>query len=345
MWAAKVGPIFTYMGNSYGDGPRSTPTVAGDRLYALGGQGILVCVDMKGGKELWRVDLVKDYGGQVMERGVGPWGYTESPLVDGDHVVCTPGGRGGVMMAFNKKDGKPVWRSKGLPGEAAYSSIMPAEIGGVRQYVQQVSQGLDAGTAGIAAKDGKLLWFVKNKTYYDTYAICPTPIVQGDLVYVSAGYRAGCNLYKITKQGDTFKAVEQYDGPARKLMVNDHGGVVLVGGYVYGYSDGKGWVCQEFATGKEMWADKRKLEGKGSLTYADQRLYLYNDEGEAVLLDASPKGWKERGRFKIPEEAPSREKRPTSRQAGVWTHPVVANGRLYLRDQELLFCFDVKAAK
>jgi outer membrane protein assembly factor BamB len=280
-----------------------------------------------------------------MDRPPGPWGYSESPLVDGDQVVCTPGGKGGAVLALNKQNGKPLWRSKDLPGEATYSSIMPAEIGGVRQYVQQVTKGLDGGTAGIAAKDGKLLWYAPNKNYYDTYAICPTPIVKGDLVYVSAGYRAGCNLYKITKQGNAFKAEEQYDTTARNLMVNDHGGIVLVGDYLYGYGDNRGWICQELKSGKEMWSDKRKLDGKGSLTCADGRLYLFSDEGEAVLLDAAPKGWKERGRFKIPEESKSREERRTSRQAQVWTHPVVANGRLYLRDQELLFCFDVAAKK
>jgi outer membrane protein assembly factor BamB len=284
-----------------------------------------------------------------MDRPPGPWGYSESPLVDGDQVVVTPGGTGGVMMAFDKQNGKPVWRSKELPGEAAYSSIMPAEIGGVRQYVQTVTRGLDGGTAGIAAKDGKLLWYKPNKRYHDTYAMCPTPIVRGDLVYVTAGYSAGCNLYKITKQGNAFKAEEQYPDEAQRLMVNDHGGVVLVGEYLFGNSDTKGWVCQDLKTGKEMWSNKRKLEGKGSLTCAGNRLYLLSEnseESEAVLLNPSPKGWEEHGRFKLPlaeERLEKREARPSSRSAGVWTHPVVANGRLYLRDQEFIFCYDVKA--
>ena len=121
-------------------------------------------------------------------------------------------------------------------------------------------------------------------------------------------------------------------------MVNHHGGVVLVDDRIYGYSDNKGWICQDFKTGKILWEDKSKL-GKGSITYADGRLYLYaENDGTAVLLEPSKTGWKEEGRFKIPKESKKRK------QSGkVWTHPVVANGHLYLRDQELLYCFDIKA--
>jgi outer membrane protein assembly factor BamB len=347
LWHTKVGPIFSFKENRWGDGPRSTPTVDGDLLYALGGQGELVCVHAGNGKEVWRKNLIKDFGGKVMEYAPPMnWGYTESPLVDGDKVVCCPGGEQGTMIALNKKTGALIWRTSELKDEATDSSIMPAEIGGVRQYIQSTYKGSGkaGGVAGVAAKDGKLLWYFPIARY-DIYSIAPTPIVRDKLVYVTAGGNAGCNLLRVTKTAmGEFKAEELYSPRSQKVMKNDHGGVVLVGDHLYGYSDGLGWVCQDFKNGKVAWDEKNKLDGKGSVTSADGRLYLYSDQGVAVLLKASPMGWQESGRFDLPEKS-NRAARKTSRSAGVWTHPVVANGMLFLRDQELLFCFDVNEKK
>jgi outer membrane protein assembly factor BamB len=351
VWHAKLGPIFTFSGNDWGDGPRATPTVDGTHLYALGGQGELVCLQVKDGKEVWRKNLLKDFGGKVMEYAEPlSWGYCESPLMDGDKLVCCPGGPKGTMLALNKQTGAVLWRCTELKGEATDASIMPAEIGGIRQYVQSVYNGSGKGGAivGVAARDGKLLWTfpILPVSRYEVYAIVPTPIVRGDLIYVTAGYNAGCDLLKVTKDAaGQFKAENLYSGRSQKVMKNEHGGVVLVGDHVYGYSDGRGWVCQEFKTGKEVWNEKNQLEGKGSLTCADGHLYLYSDEGVAALIKASPMGWEESGRFELPEKSKVPEMRKTSRRAGVWTHPVVANGRLYLRDQELLFCYDVREKK
>jgi outer membrane protein assembly factor BamB len=347
VWHTKLGAIFTFEDNRWGDGPRSTPTVDGDHVYALGGQGELVCLHVKDGKEVWRKNLIKDFGGRYMHSTEAlHWGYCESPLVDGDKLVCCPGGPQGLMVALNKLTGAVIWRSTDLKDEATDSSIMPADIGGVRQYVQSTYKGEGQGgsVVGVSAKDGKLLWVFPNARY-DIYAVVPTPIVKDSLVYVTAGYSAGCNLLKITKDGAAFKAEDLYSSRSQKVMQNEHGGVVLVGGYVYGYSDGKGWVCQEFKTGKLVWNEKNQLDGKGSLTCADGHLYLYSDEGVAALIKATPMGWEESGRFDLPEKSKVPELRKTSRTAGIWTHPVVANGRLYLRDQDLLFCFDVRDKK
>jgi outer membrane protein assembly factor BamB len=332
IWAAEVGP---YLSNGstekYGIGPRSTPTVDGDFLYALGSQGTLVCVNTADGKAVWKVSLPQDLHGQMMSA----WGWSESPLVDGDRVVCTPGGKQGTLAALDKKTGKVVWRSADVSDTAAYSSVVIGAAGGVRQYVQLTGQGV----VGVAAKDGKLLWRYPGQGF--RVAMIPTPILRGDYVYFTAGYLVGCDLLHLTHQDGTFKVESVYDRAARKNVENKHEAVVLVGDSIYGWTDSERgrWVCQEFKTGKIVW-ESRDL-GRGSVTYADGRLYCYSEkDGTVALVRASPDGWKEDGRLQIPQQT----KIPRKFSPSIWTHPVVADGRLYLRDQDLLFCFDVKGA-
>lgn len=321
LWSTEVGTLFR---DGHGNGPRGTPTVDASLLYCMGGQGELVCVDISSGERRWHCNLRSDLGGRMMSG----WGYTESPLVDGDKVVCTPGGPMGTLAALDKKTGKVLWRSKDFTDPAAYSSLVVLTVGGIRQYVQMTGQSV----AGVAADDGRLLWRFERSS---RTAAIPTPIVHENLVYVSSGYGTGCALLKITPEGNgSLKCEEVY---SNVNMVNHHGGVVLVGDYLYGYSDRQGWVCQNFLTGGVVWQEKKKL-GKGSLTCADGHLYCYSeDEGTAVLIEATPEGWRESGRFSLPRESKQR-----SAGGKFWTHPVIANGRLYLRDQDLLFCFDVK---
>jgi outer membrane protein assembly factor BamB len=321
LWSTPIGPLFK---ESHGNGPRATPTVVGDRIYTLGGQGVLVCLQSSDGKLVWKVDLKKDLGGRVMSG----WGFCESPLVDGDRVVCTPGGARGAMIALDRNTGKEIWRTTEVTDPCAYSSILIAKIHNVRQYVQNTAKGV----IGVAPDSGKLLWRFPVSTFRT--AVIPTPICHGDCVYVSAGYGAGCDCFRLDYSDNEFKPVKLY---ANRIMTNHHGGVLLYGDYLYGYSDSeRGWVCQNFQTGKLVW--KSNKLGKGSLTCAGGRLICYSEnEGTVVLADASPKGWKEDGRFKLPRES---EIRPPAGK--FWTHPVVANGRLYLRDQDLIFCFDVK---
>jgi outer membrane protein assembly factor BamB len=322
VWASPIGPLFV---QDRGDGPRGTPTVDGELLYGLGGQGELAAVETATGKVRWHINLRSDLRGQMMSG----WGYSESPLVDGDKVICTPGGSHGTLAALDKRTGRVLWRSKELTEAAGYSSAIVAEVGGVRQYIQMTGQGV----AGVAAGDGKLLWHHAKPDYRT--AVIPTPIFHDNHVYITSGYSAGCDLLKLTPDGQGTRAEKVY---ANKHMVNHHGGVVLVGEHVYGYSDSsRSWVCQNFKTGEVVWSAQRKL-GKGSVTCADSLLFCYSeDDGILAVIDASPKGWQERGRFKIPQETSKR--RPRGK---IWTHPVVADGRLYLRDQELLFCFDIK---
>jgi outer membrane protein assembly factor BamB len=324
-WSTEVGPFFSH-GN--GDGPRSTPTVDGDALYCLTGHGDLLRVATKDGKIAWKINLRKDLGGQM----ASGWGYSESVLVDGDRVICTPGGAKGALAALDKSNGKVVWRSKDYKAPATYSSIVIAHIGGVKQYVQVTGQGV----AGIAADNGDLLWQSNQSAHGISVS---TPVCKGDLVYVSTGYGVGGGAVRVTKEGNRFKAEKLYDPDMQKIMANHHGGFVLVGDHVYGYSDNRGgWICQDLKTGKLVWRGKGRDIGKGSLTCAGGCLYLYTESGGRVaLVDADPAGWNQKGRFAIPK----RSKR--NRHQMAWTHPVVANGRLYLRDQEYLFCYDVSA--
>jgi outer membrane protein assembly factor BamB len=320
LWSTPVGPRFL---NDWCDGPRGTPTVDGDLIFALGGQGNLVCVKASNGERLWLKSMQNDLGGKMMSG----WGYAESPLADGEVVVCTPGGDQGALVALDKNTGEVRWRSKDFTDPAGYSSLVISEAGGIRQYVQRTGKSV----AGIAAKDGRLLWRFPHTA---NVAAIPTPIVADTHVFSTSGYGAGCVLIRLTPDSEGIKAEQVY---ANKEMTNHHGGVVKVGDYVYGYSDRGGWMCMEFKTGKVLWKESRKL-GKGSITCADGQLYCYSEsDGTVVLIEASPEGWKENGRFKIPQQTKLPRKR-----GKIWTHPVVANGRLYLRDQDLIFCYQVK---
>ena len=293
------------------------PTVDGDLLYSLDQWGDLVCFATETGIEKWRKQLEKDLGGSRPG-----WGFAEAPLVDGDKVVVTPGGSKGAIAALDKKSGAVIWRSTGFTDAPHYSSLIIAEIGGVRQYIQLTA----ASVVGVAAADGKVLWRTPRR---GSVAVIPTPIESDGFVYVTSGYGAGCNLFQVTEKGGQFSVREVY---ANKVMTIHHGGAVKVGDFVYGFSDGKGWTCQDFKTGNAKWQDKGKL-GKGSLTYADGHFYLRaEDKSTMALIEASPVGYREQGRF-TPPDLSGKE---------TWPHPVVANGRLYIRDQDVLLCYDVK---
>lgn len=328
-WKAKVGPAGKY-GNVFRPaGPRSTPTIDGDRIFVLGQHGDLVCFTTDG-KEVWRTEYVKDLGGIIPV-----WGFSESPLVDGDKLVCTPGAADGTLMALDKKTGKPLWKCKvpeGPTGDrgflgtsgAAYSSVIAIDFDGVRQYVQ-----LTATTLVGVSTDGKLLWRYDRAS--NTHRInCSTPVYHDGVVFAASSYDAGGGAVNLSK-GDKGEVAAKEAYFSRNLR-NHHGGMVLVDGYLYGSFDPGILTCIDFKTGKVMWDERRP--GKGSIVYADGRLYCRNEgrEGTVYLVEANPKEYVQRGRFNPPDR--------TREQA--WPHPVVANGRLYIRDQDVLLCYDVK---
>ena len=312
-----------------GDGPRGTITVNEDKLYLICGGGQIYCLSAKDGKALWQKNFVTDFNGKIMSQ----WGYSESPLVDGNLVICTPGGVQGTLVALDKNTGAVVWICKEWTDEAGYSSPIVAEIDGVRQYIQQSAKGV----AGVAAKDGKLLWRVEIEGY--RVAVIPTPVYKENIVYVTAGYNAGCTAIQLTKNGDRFNTKIVYNN---KNMCNHHGGILLINGNIYGFSDISGWACQSMATGENLWSTGRAGEitnvGKGAVLAVNDRLLCLDERtGLLAVIAASTEGWKEFGRMEIPERTNMETK-----DNMVWAHPVVANGKLYIRDHDLLFCIDLR---
>lgn len=315
LWTTPVGPEFH---NDWGDGPRSTPTVEGGRVYALSAAGTLICVDADDGREVWRVTM-ESLGGKVPN-----WGYTESILIDGDKLLCTPGGPQGAIAALDKRNGNVIWRSEELTEFAHYSSIVRGEFHRKPQYVQL----LETRLVGVSPENGKLLWQVE---WPGNVAVIPTPIVRANHVFATSGYGAGCMLVKVDAQNNATKVYEN------KRMKNQHGGVINVGNFLYGFSDDVGWLCMDLRTGEMKWRERDAL-GKGAIGYADGKLYCVDQtDGNVVLIDASPQGWKEHGRFTLSPQSESRKPR-----GGIWVHPVVVDGKLFLRDQEYLYCYDVK---
>ncbi|MCL2728330.1 MAG: PQQ-like beta-propeller repeat protein [Bacteroidales bacterium] len=307
-----------------GNGGRGSVTVDGEKLYLIRGGGQIHCLLAMDGKILWQKDFKDDFGGILMSN----WGFSESPLIDGDLVICAPGGEEGTIVALDKNSGALVWRTKELTDKSAYSSPIVANIEGVRQYIQLTEKCV----AGVAAKDGKLLWKVDAPGFRT--AVIPTPITIDNLVYVTQGYNFGCILIRLTKTGDTFEAETLY---ANRNMTNQHGGAVLVNGHVYGYSEAPGWACQDLMTGENVWSQRVREVGKGSILAVNDKLLLLDMlTGLLTVVAASPDGWKEFGNLPIPERTQIQ-----TNDNQVWTHQVVANGKLYLRDHDLLFCFDL----
>jgi outer membrane protein assembly factor BamB len=314
-WSVEAGALLT---NGWGDGPRSTPTVSGDKVYALSGKGTLVCLNAADGKQVWTASMT-ELGGKVPG-----WGYTESVLVDGDLVIATPGGSQGTMAAFDKNTGTKKWQSADWTDPAQYASAIAVDLNGARQIIQLTMQHVGA----VNAKDGKLLWKVP---FPGKTAVIPTPIYYDGHVFVCAGYGVGGKLVKIGADN----VPQDLTPDMNTNMVNHHGGVILHEGHLYGYSDKGGWTCLDFKTGAVKWQDNSLK--KGAIHYADGKFILLEEKtGTVVLIDASSEGWKEHGRFTLTPQTTQRNPKGM-----VWTHPVVSNGKLYLRDQELLFSFDV----
>jgi outer membrane protein assembly factor BamB len=308
-----VRPLGAALPAENGGGPRGTPTVDGDRVYALSEAGDLACLSAQDGTILWSRNILKDFSARNLQ-----WLISESPLVDGNHVVVSPGGTRAGIVALDKMTGRTVWTCTELSDPAAYSSCVVAEVHGLRVITNLTSKA----AVGVSAADGKLLWRygpVANAT-----ANITTPVFNGNRVFYTSGYDTGCALLEFTTGSGGMSIRDVYFS---RSMVNHHGGVVLIGGHVYGFSNST-LTCVNLDTGKTVW--KHRSVGKGSLTYADGHLYLLSEDDTVGLAEAKPAGYVEKGRFKIKDEGYSS-----------WTHPVVCGARLYIRNQSTLAVYNL----
>jgi outer membrane protein assembly factor BamB len=316
IWEADFGPVrHDGAGKS---GSRSVPTVDGDRLYTTGIAGEVVCMDRKDGKIIWQKDFVKDFGGKVQM-----WGYAESPLVDGPWVICTPGGEKNTIVALDKTNGEKVWGAA-VGDPAGYSSAIKATIDGVDQYINLTAKGV----ISVRADDGKFLW------RYDApgkkginISMC---IISGNSVFASTGYGIGGGRVDVKGSGDQFEAKEVF---FTKKMQNHHGGMFLLDGMLYGCSNPKDLSCMDYKTGEIKWSDQSS--GKCSVLYADGMIYCRDENGPISLVEATPDGFKLKGRFVQPDRS----------KLNSWPYMVIANGMLYVRDQDVLLCYDVREKK
>ena len=309
-WVADLGDRLEH---GRGHGPRVTPTIDGDRIYALTENGDLASIQSMDGKVLWQRNILKEFNGNNPN-----WLISESPLVDDHRLIVSPGGEKAGVVALEKESGKTLWTTKELSDQASYSSSVIADVQGIRSLMTFTSKA----AVGISVENGKLLWRyepVANRT-----ANVTTPIFYQDKVFYSSAYGTGCALLQLKATNGSIEAKEIY---FNRDMMNHHGGIVLVNGYLYGFSNSV-LTCMEFNTGKVMWKDRSV--GKGSITYADGHLYLFSEKNVVGLVEANPEGYKEKGRFEVEDQ-----EWPT------WAHPVINDGQLYIRNQEMLYCYNL----
>ncbi|TWT66777.1 Outer membrane protein assembly factor BamB precursor [Posidoniimonas polymericola] len=339
LWTARLGPAFDQSFPQSKEGPGGTPTVDGDRVYAIGMGGVVSCLETAGGDIVWQRDMHEEFGGAVPA-----WSFRESPLVDGDKLICTPGGRDAMMVALDKQTGATLWtcadpdarddnaeegesggRRPRIPESgAAYSSVIAIDFEGQRQYVQMTATSL----VGVSA-DGQLLWQYQRPANRMRIN-CSTPIYQDGLVFASSAYGNGGGAVRLSRDADGGVTAEEVYFTSK--MQNHHGGMIVLDGVLYGANGGNGGgflSALDFATGDVIWREREAP--KGGLAYADGRLYLRGEGGELVLIEPSRDEYRERGRF----QQPDRTDKPA------WAHPVVANGRLYVRDQGAMYVYDV----
>lgn len=340
LWARPFGPV-EYVG--YSPGTRATPTLDGDRLYALSASGKLVCMDRHSGEIRWQTNFITNFQAQTIgvdyaesirggllsvedPKGGLRWGFSEAVLIDGEKLVCTPGGREATLAALDKHTGRTLWTSK-IDVRASYASMIKATICGVAQYVQFTADGV----VGVDAHDGTFLWRYDAPAYAKYGGInISTPVCSDNKVFAASGYGVGGGLARIEKTSEGFTASEVY---FTKNMKNHHGGLILLDGHLYGANDPGILTCIEYETGEVIWQSREP--GKCSILYADGMLYCRDEKGPLSLVRATPDRFELKGRFEQPHQSGQK----------TWPHLVIANGQMYVRDQDVLLCYDVQAGE
>lgn len=311
-YRVNYGPEWTRAGHY--PGTRTTPTIDGDRLYLMSGQGRVACYNAGTGERIWYVDTLEKFGGKNIR-----WGVAESLLIDGENLICTPGGRDATVVALNKMTGETIWTSKGLSQLSAYCSPVLIERGPNRLILTMVEQAI----VGIDADTGKVYWVEPHKVSYDIQAV--SPVYHDGLMYVTNGYRHGSHGFQLSPDGTSIAR----KWSERSLDVQ-LGGVVLIDGNIHGASTRGQWTCLDLATGDVRFTDR--LVGKGAVIYADGLLYGYGENGQVGLIRINPDGYELVSSFRI-----------TKGSKEHWAHPSISDGRLYIRRGEALMCYDIKA--
>ena len=322
LWSKHLGPAWKSRGPDNWQSSRSTPTIDGDRAYALTAHGRLFCCSIsKSGEVIWEIDLKEEFQG---DKGDG-WGYGESVLVDGDRVICTPGKEENTMVALNKLTGEHIWSASNPDDRGAgHASIQISTVGGVKVYVNTTA----SGAIGVRASDGELMW---SYPIDKTTAVIPSPIIRDDLVFFTVGYGRGGALLRQKASGDNVAMEEVY--PLNSKLQNKHGGVVLVGDHLYGDSGDSGIpFCAELMTGDIVWKKRGSGKGSAAFTAADGKLFIMFQDSQLAMAPANPEGYEETGNIELETDNATRV---------TWAHPVITGGRLYIRQDDKIFCYDI----
>ncbi|MDA0282524.1 MAG: PQQ-binding-like beta-propeller repeat protein [Planctomycetota bacterium] len=315
VWSVTNGQAYR---EGQGNGPRGTPSIVDGKVYSLGANGDLSCLDAQTGQANWRKNILREFGGSNIT-----WGISESVLIDGDRLICTPGGQRATMVALNKNTGNVIWTAA-VPTSprAAYASAIAVEVGGVRQYVNYTH----GGVVGVRASDGQVMWGQREST--NGTANCSSPVFFDNQIFTASGYGTGGALFRLSSRGGQTVSQVAYE---TKDMKNHHGGMVVLDGYLYGSNDPGVLTCINLRNSQVVW--QNRSVGKGAVAYADGHLYVRSEGGPVALVEASPSGYVEKGRF----DQPQRSGRPS------WSHPVIANGKLFLRDMDNLLAYDIRS--
>ncbi|MGQ9574177.1 MAG: PQQ-binding-like beta-propeller repeat protein [Thermoguttaceae bacterium] len=317
-WQVPNGPAWT------GDypGTRGTPTIDGDWLYHESPLGEVICLDARTGQKLWGLNILKEFDAENIT-----WALAESLLIDGQRVICCPGGNRASVAALDKLTGKTIWTARPTGDKAAYATPALAEYQGLRMILAMTQNAL----IGVNADSGDLLFRHEHRTSWDVNAT--TPIFHDGQIFITSGYGSGSEMLKLKVEGQEASVEVLWQS---KELDNHHGGVLLLDGYLYGAAHNRnrgGWVCLEWKTGKKMYAERGV--GKGSLTCANGMLYTLSENGDVGLVKATPTRHELISKFRLPKGG----KGPT------WAHPVVCGGTLYIRHGDLLYAYDVRGGE
>lgn len=335
LWSSIIGPVFDFQGNNWSGGPNATPTVGKNLVFCQGSQGILAAFNVETGLQVWKLDTVAQLGAEVNPIGGGPpkkgWGFCGSPLLDGEKLIVATGGPGGLFTALEASTGKVLWRSEKVKDQATYGSVIGFECMGQPVYAVATQ----TGAVAVSAKDGSPVWRYQREAEYPDIVAC-TPVVVGEKLLLPVGHGGDCALLVFSSGAEG--KIEVKPAWVAKEISNNHGGFVVSGDRVFGFHAKRAWTAQNLADGKVLWSGRRNALGSGNAILVDGKVIaLAEDTGEVALIDPAGGAYKELGKFTLPKES-------TIRKSGGrrWTHPVVANGKLYLRDQELLFCYELR---